>query len=150
MVEANVRGQVPQKQGLKHHTDALMSLIIISPRASSTKTRIETTTGCMSRRLSLRVRGQVPQKQGLKLHHLVLLQVDRPSPRASSTKTRIETHQESRRHRPQRSPRASSTKTRIETLEQVRKARSQVTVRGQVPQKQGLKHPLCPELQIGM
>ena len=86
-----VRGRVPRKQGLKHLSSEFCARGHFSPRASSTKTRIETERvnfGC-----------------GRKY-----------CPRASSTKTRIETQTGlcpcNRRFR----PRASSTKTRIETF----------------------------------
>ena len=111
-----------------------------SPRASSTKTRIETGTCADILQDRIRVRGQVPQKQGLKpktkrrflckgnvrgqvpqkqgLKHIYKTDYFTFSqcPRASSTKTRIETHHiRRRRGGADYRPRASSTKTRIET-----------------------------------
>jgi len=89
-----VRGRVPRKQGLKHNLPLKGQTYYYCPRASSTKTRIETpmcprrrltrdgwktgsidikiqfSMGNPSRRASCRsicgVRGRVPRKQGLK------------------------------------------------------------------------------------
>ena len=113
-----VRGQVPRKQGLKHNCiGSGTTAVAASPRASSTKTRIET------------------KRHGHHLEH-------RGSPRASSTKTRIETLLW---HVPcfvGSGPRASSTKTRIETLTCAVTGLCN-DVRGQVPRKQGLKPRSC-------
>ena len=115
LTEQQVRGQVPQKQGLKLVTGSYSGYSSIGPRASSTKTRIETATtldavmpkpivrGQVPQKQGLKptvgirwqpvhgVRGQVPQKQGLKRPSMAFLTCSKESPRASSTKTRIET-----------------------------------------------------------
>ena len=88
------------------------------PRASSTKTRIETAISSAHRCNRHAVQGRVPQKQGLK-----------------QRRTRSAHPSLSLR------PRASSTKTRIETLwQRLVRTSMQSTVQGRVPQKQGLKH----------
>ncbi len=61
-----VRGQVPRKQGLKPPGEQGAEKLE-SPRASSTKTRIETPRTQANLSAADTVRGQVPRKQGLKL-----------------------------------------------------------------------------------
>ena len=61
-----VRGRLPRKQGLKHSYLSRIRRECRCPRATSTKTRIE--TPCSLPRLihCLQVRGRLPRKQGLK------------------------------------------------------------------------------------
>ncbi len=115
--------------------------IMPGPKASSTKTRIETHEHVRLSSMAYRVQKQVPRKQGLK--PVVLAYLPRShaiGPKASSTKTRIET-----RFRSDpvdalaECPKASSTKTRIETLDSSAIYEYCHDVQKQVPRKQGLK-----------
>ena len=135
-----VRGQVPRKQGLKQEhrlgwdatvlgprasstktrietsPSRLVNDACSSPRASSTKTRIETERKNLSARLLINVRGQVPRKQGLK-HGLKFIPGSAGVVRGQvPRKQGLKQHTAPRYPGASRSPRASSTKTRIETL----------------------------------
>ena len=114
---AQLRGRVPQKQGLKPHIWHGVNSAGRPPRASSTKTRIETEEALsiiagvavlrgrvpqkqgLKRILESRcilvcdLRGRVPQKQGLKHLYLWIMAYPTLTPRASSTQTRIETYE---------------------------------------------------------
>ena len=61
------------------------------PRATSTKTRIETINAITHSSSYYTVRGRLPRKQGLKHHFKSPLTIALQGPRATSTKTRIET-----------------------------------------------------------
>ena len=82
--------QVPRKQGLKPVLWAGIYPGLETSRASSTKTRIETTCSSPPSR-SLTHQEQVPRKQGLKPALFELGVSGFGTSRASSTKTRIET-----------------------------------------------------------
>ena len=107
--------QVPRKQGLKRFLQIGFPQIGFPSRASSTKTRIETSGCCNVVWPPGPHQEQVPRKQGLKLHTLIVILCFAKSSRASSTKTRIETWWGSMTIFKDQASRASSTKTRIET-----------------------------------
>ena len=86
-----VRERVPRKQGLKRYPCNQTTAHDLSPRASSTKTRIETNPDHRVLPRDALVRERVPRKQGLKLSYSSGTNYPSHSPRASSTKTRIET-----------------------------------------------------------
>ncbi len=90
-IAANIRGQVPRKQGLKRKNLSEKQIRRYHPRASSKKTRIETEPGRNLWRREGAIRGQVPRKQGLKQRRRKTKMYKCENPRASSKKTRIET-----------------------------------------------------------
>ncbi|GEM_PF-5079624 len=125
-----IRGQVPRKQGLKQDIHEIMPFSAPNPRASSKKTRIETSDRRSHDVEDRGIRGQVPRKQGLKHGAFSRNRLSAGNPRASSKKTRIETRRFSFFYPLLIDPRASSKKTRIETKDSSLKSQDTATSEG--------------------
>ena len=120
------------------HTTAPVG-VAASPRATSTKTRIETFIHASQGYHFIKVRGRLPRKQGLKQCCWQEKKQGLEGPRATSTKTRIETSCPALRCFPVSfCPRATSTKTIIETDFSSNEV-SFYSVRGRVPRKKVLR-----------
>ena len=112
-----VTEHIPLKQGLRPYWTISLNLLIISHRAYSTKTRIETTV-VIRRRFTIRCH------------------------RAYSTKTRIETSANIPFNVLYVCHRAYSTKTRIETCSLLWSSSWYWLVTEHIPLKQGLRHAI--------
>jgi len=132
-----VRGRVPRKQGLKLLGYSMRWKPCGRPRASSTKTRIETSKSS-HRYQSYIVRGRVPRKQGLKLNRASFLGTTFDVRGRVPRKQGLKLNESDELHPLPWCPRASSTKTRIETVQCENYTFNRI-VRGRVPRKQGLK-----------
>ena len=157
--------QVPRKQGLKQHIWIFVCRNGLSSRASSTKTRIETTTGLVTKYGVKYHQEQVPRKQGLKpdfhipggskiachqeqvprkqgLKHAKQEAYIKSHPgasRASSTKTRIETYKDSSWFRLRLDIKSKFHENKDWNIRSRRWPRWPPNHQEQVPRKQGLK-----------